>query len=306
MKRNLLGYFHLFIVYIVWGSNFLAIRYTVREGAGFTPFMLGASRVLLGCVLVFVIGKLTGKSFRIPRTVLLPLFISSLLLWVGGHGLVVWAAQHVDSSYSAILMGAVPLWMVLMESILDRTRPKKVLILSLVIGLCGIVMLSWSKLINASPADSWSLLALICASISWSAGTIIQKRHVRNISPWINSGYQQFIAGLSFLLLCFLFREPLPSPSTEAWIAWGYLVIFGSVLAFTSYIMAVQLLPIRVVMTYCYVNPVIAIILGLFLLKEPLTSWMAGGCIMILLSVFGIFQFGPLKRKTSFDDPVNK
>jgi drug/metabolite transporter (DMT)-like permease len=290
MKKNWAGYFHLLVVYIVWGSNFIAIRSAARSGSGFPPFALGASRVVMGAFLVFFIAKLRGKSLRIPRKSIFMVFSCAVLLWVGGHGLVVWASQFADSSYAAVLMGAVPLWVVSMESILDRRWPSKGVFISLAIGFSGIVLLSWPQLVIASAVDASSGFALICAPVFWSAGTIIQKRSAFNLSPWVNSGYQQLFAGLVFIILSILFQEPLPSPTPAAWAAWGYLVVFGSVIAFTSYVMAVQLLPMNVVMTYCYVNPVIAVFLGYFLLQEKITLWMTGGSIFLLLGVAGTFR----------------
>ncbi|MFH1634456.1 MAG: EamA family transporter, partial [Chloroflexota bacterium] len=85
-------------------------------------------------------------------------------------------------------------------------------------------------------------------------------------------------------------REPLPAPTTEAWLAWGYLVIFGSLLAFTSFVRALQLLPTKIVMTYGYINPVIAVFLGWLFLREPVTPWTLGGAALVLLGVAGIFR----------------
>ena len=84
--------------------------------------------------------------------------------------------------------------------------------------------------------------------------------------------------------------EPLPSPSPSAWLAWGYLVVFGSLLAFTAYVRALQMLPTDVVMTYGYVNPVIAVVLGWLILGEPITSWTIGGAMLVLLGVAGVFR----------------
>jgi drug/metabolite transporter (DMT)-like permease len=302
MEKKWVGYMHLVVVYLVWGSTYMAIRVAVREGSGFAPFSLGASRLLMGCFLVFLIAKISRKSFRMPRRMLMELAVASVLLWVGGNGLVTWASQHADSSYAAVLMGAIPIWMVGIESILDRRRPSLPLVLFLVLGFGGIVTMSWPSLVGAEPADFWSMVALIFAPIFWSAGTIIQKRRVRNLSPWVNSAYQQFFGGMGFLVMSLILREPLPTPSSDAWMAWTYLLIFGSVLAFTSYVIAVQLLPIRVVMTYSYVNPIIAILLGWFLLREVLTPWAIGGSIMILMAVFGIFQV-IFSRKRNLSKP---
>ena len=104
------------------------------------------------------------------------------------------------------------------------------------------------------------------------------------------SGWQQLFGGIGLLFIVLLRREPLPAPTGEAWMAWGYLVLFGSVICFTSYLTTLRLLPYQVVMTYAYVNPMIAVFLGWLILRENITGWTIIGAAFIITSVVGIFQ----------------
>ena len=96
--------------------------------------------------------------------------------------------------------------------------------------------------------------------------------------------------GVGFVILLLLFREPTPTPTTEAWLAWGYLVLFGAVLAFTSYVTALRMLPTKIVMTYAYVNPVLAVFLGWIVLREGITVWTVLGIVLVLSGVAGVFR----------------
>ena len=179
---------------------------------------------------------------------------------------------------------------VLIESVLDWKAPSGLLIGSLLIGFAGIVLLSVPVLTSGVRADLWSLIALLLAGLSWGSGTVLQSRKPVRLASRVSSGYQQIFAGLGFVLVALLIREPRPDPVPEAWLAWGYLVLFGSVFAFTSFVQALRLLPINVAMTYAYVNPVIAMILGWLILREPITGWTLGGAALVLLGVAGIFR----------------
>ena len=168
--------------------------------------------------------------------------------------------------------------------------PSFLLIGSLLIGFAGIALLSVPVLLSGTSSDLWLLIALLLAGLSWGCGTVLQTRKPVTLAPRVSSGYQQLFAGLGFVVAALLLREPRPDPVPEAWLAWGYLVIFGSVFAFTSFVQTLRLLPINVAMTYAYVNPVIAVILGWLILREPITGWTIGGAALVLLGVAGIFR----------------
>ena len=284
------GIINLFIVYIVWGSTYLAIRIAVRPGSGIPPFTLGMVRILIAGILMMLISALRRSSMRPTRKELVVLACSGDLLWTGGNGMLNWAEQRIDSSLAALLIATVPLWMVLMESILDRKKPSSGLVLSLIIGFFGIALLSATTLQTGDMGDILSLLALVLASISWTVGSLLQSRMPVSLSIEVSAGYQQIFGGLGFVVLVLLTGEPRPTPTTDAWLAWGYLIFVGSLIGFTAYVRILQLLPMSVAMTYAYVNPVVALFLGAVILSEPLHITTLAGAALVLLGVVGVFR----------------
>ncbi|TET34492.1 MAG: EamA family transporter [Anaerolineales bacterium] len=284
------GIINLFIVYIVWGSTYLAIRIAVRPGSGIPPFTLGMVRILIAGILMLLISALRRSPMRPTRKELVVLACSGILLWTGGNGMVNWAEQRIDSSLAALLIATVPLWMVLMESILDRKKPSSGLVLSLIIGFTGIALLSATTLQTGDMGDIVSLLALVLASISWTLGSLLQSRMPVSLSIEVSAGYQQIFGGLGFVVLVLLTGEPRPTPTTEAWLAWGYLIFVGSLIGFTAYVRILQLLPMSVAMTYAYVNPVVALFLGAVILSEHLNLTTLAGAALVLLGVAGVFR----------------
>lgn len=233
---------------------------------------------------------LRGQRIRPTRGELITLFISGLLLWPGGNGLVVWAEQRADSGLAALVVASMPIWVAVMEAILDRKLPSRVLVGSLLVGFAGIGVLSYPVLAGGVEADLLSVLALLGASITWGAGSLLQSRNPVALSPRASSGIQMLSGGVGFFVLVQLMGEPMPEPSLNAWLAFTYLVLIGAVLAFTSFVTALQLLPTNVLMTYSYVNPVIAVLLGWLILDEAITGWTIGGMALVLLGVYGVFR----------------
>jgi len=299
------GLIHLFVVYFVWGSTYLAIRIGIRSGAGFEPFWFGGMRVFTAGIILLGWGLIRGKNLRLSKKDLLILAGSGFLLWIGGNGLVVWAEQQVNSGIAALVVATVPIWVAFLDSIMDSRIPTLKVILSLIIGFLGIFILSLPVLTSGIRADLLSILALLLASLSWASGLVLQTRHPVALSRGVSSGYQQLFGGIFFALIALIVREPLPTPTTEAWLAWGYLVIFGSVIAFTSFVTALQILPTRLVTTYSYVNPVIAVLLGWLILGEPITYWTIAGGVLVLIGVTGIYRASSAsKEPTTREGPA--
>ncbi len=288
-RQPWIGLAHLGVVYVVWGSTYLAIRVAVREGSGFPPFVMSGSRLLVASALMLLIARLSGRRVRLSAPELAVLAGSGLMLWVGGNGLTTWSEQHADSGYAALLLAAAPIWTALAESILDRRRPTGLLVVALLIGLAGVGVLS-AQGVAGPGADPAAVVALLVASISWTGGSLLQQRRKVAVPPITSSAYQLLAGGLGVSLLSVLSREPVPHPIPEALAAWGYLVVFGSLLAFTSFVQVLQLLPTTLVMTYAYVNPVIALLLGAVLLGEPITASTIVGMVLVIVGVFGVFR----------------
>ncbi len=286
----LAGLLSLLVTYVVWGSTYLAIRVAVREGAGWGPFWLGATRVLAAAAVLFALNALRGARLKPTRAELGILAATGILLWVGGNGAVNWAEQRIDSGLAALIVGTMPIWVALMEGLIDRRRPSFLLSLSLVVGFAGLVVLTFPMLEDGVRSDLIGVVAVVFAAISWGFGSIVVNRRPLKFDPIVIAGWQQLAGGVGFVLIALMVHEPAPQPTAEAWAAWIYLVVFGSLLAYTCFVYALRLLPTTVVMTYAYVNPVIAVLLGWVLLSEPITGYTIVGMILIVGGVYGVFR----------------
>ncbi|GMR09255.1 MAG: drug/metabolite exporter YedA [Anaerolineae bacterium] len=288
MRR--MGFVHLGIVYLLWGTTFLAIRVAVREGSGFAPFIMAGTRVLIASAILFAIAWIAKQRLRPTRAELFVVAAAGLLLWTGANGLVTWSEQRVHAGPAALVIATMPIWACLMEAYLDRRSPSLLLLASLGMALLGVAVLSVPFLTSGVRADSLSILALLLAALSWAAGTVVQSRRPVKLGIYANSAYQNLFGALGFLTLSFLLGEPASSPIAEAWIAWAYLIVFGSVIGFTSYVQTIRLLPLSVATTNAYVNPLVAVILGAIILSEPITGYTLVGTVLVLLGVAGVFR----------------
>ena len=282
---------HLLIVYIVWGSTYLGIRVAVQEGSGFPPMIMSATRVFAGSLILVALARFIQKqSLRLTKEEWVVLSVSGLALWWGGNGLVAIAEMTVPSGYAALIISCTPIWVAIIESILDKKWPSFFLVISLLIGVAGIAVLNWPAIIAGNLNDLKGLFLLIIAGLSWGAGSIYQKRKNIHTTPEISSAVQQFTGGIALLITSFIISEPTMNPVPSAWWAWGYLIIFGSVIAFTSFVKALKLLPPNIVFTYAFVNPVVAVLLGFIILGEPITPWTFAGATLVIIGVLGVFK----------------
>jgi drug/metabolite transporter (DMT)-like permease len=298
-KLSVRGLAHLMVVYVAWGSTYLAIRVAVREGGGFAPFVLGATRTLCAAALLLGWNLLRRNRVRPTRAEWRTLLPAGLLMWVGGNGLVNFGETRAASGYAALLVGTMPMWAALVEGIVDRRRPSLRLIGSLSVGFAGLGVLAWPVIRQGATADLWAVIALVLAPLCWSTGSILLMRRPVQVSPAISAGWQQLVGGIGFAIVALLLREPPPHAQPAAWGAWAYLVVVGSVFAISSYLYALRLLPLRIVTTYAYANPVIAVFLGWLILGEKISGWTIGGTALVLAGIAGVFQARFSARKAA-------
>jgi drug/metabolite transporter (DMT)-like permease len=173
---------------------------------------------------------------------------------------------------------------------------------SLLLGFCGTGFLSYPVLAGGVHADILSICALFFASLCWGSGSLLQRRRGIHLSARVTAGYQQIFVLPGFLLLSYFTGEPRPAPLPSAWLAFAYLVVFGSVIAIASFTRALQILPTKVLFTYGYVNPMIALFLGWIILSEPITTWTLLGAVLIISGVAGVFKESRSAHHTGTSD----
>jgi drug/metabolite transporter (DMT)-like permease len=276
----------LAIVYVVWGSTYLAIRVMVRD----VPPLLGAgTRFFLAGVIVLAFLSVRGGRPRIRTTwgQLAAAAAIGTLLAAGGNGLVTVAEQDVPSGLAALLVASVPLWVVVYRT-LARDRVAGTTLLGVGLGFAGVALL----LAPGSDAHEASLtgsLLIVLAAVSWAAGSFASPRVRLPADPFVSTGWQMVLGGGVLLLAGLVAGETADIGagvgSAESLLSLGYLIVFGSLVAFTAYVWLLQNAPVSQVATYAYVNPVIAVVLGWAILGESFGLLTLVGAAVIVASV---------------------
>lgn len=275
------------VVYLVWGSTYLAIRVMVDD---MPPLMAAGGRYLVGGLLLGGLLMLplrgTGglKRLRVSRAELAGSALLGLLLPVLGNGVVTVAEQRgAPSGLTALLIAGVPLW-VMVYRLASGDRPGRWTVAGVLIGFVGLAFLVLSTGVGG-PVPVGATLLIVAASMAWSFGSWVQPRLRLPRDPFVTTVWEMLTGGLFMLVAGTLMGERFAPTSyaAESWWAWGYLVVFGSVVAFSAYVWVVANAPISLVATYAYVNPVVAVILGAVILSEAVTGPIVlGGAIVVV------------------------
>ncbi len=275
------------IVYFVWGSTFFAIRVGVRE---VPPFLLAAMRFLVAGLVLY--GWMIAQGERSPRVrQWRSAFLLALLIFVLDYGLLFWAEQRVPSGIAAVMMATIPTFMALSEIIFLRTQRLTVrLALALLIGIGGVAVLTIRSLnLGGAPIDRAGAAALIIAAMSWSVAAALMRKLPLPASKVMSSGAQMLAGGVLLALAAAAlgeFRDFRPwTVSRGAWFALLYLIVAGSIIAFTAYVWLIHHESPTKVGTYAYVNPVVAVLVGYFLGGEALGPRTILGTLLVLISV---------------------
>ncbi|MBE9583532.1 EamA family transporter [Mucilaginibacter sp. JRF] len=278
------------LVYIVWGSTYFFIQLALQ---GMQPFFLGAARFLLAGTIMLIWCIITGEKvwdFKQNKHAM----ISGLLLLFGGTGALILGELEVPSAVSAILVSAAPIWFVLLDASHWKENLKSLsTIMGLLIGFGGVVMLFGEQLSSAIHSHGASKLPymgiLVVGSIIWSAGSLYSKYKASGTSTTVNTTWQMLAAGVAFIPCSIAHNEfnglQWSSIPATSWWAVAYLVVFGSIVAFSAYVWLLKVRPATQVSTYAYVNPVIAVLLGILFAHEQITTLQIGGLVIILSSV---------------------
>lgn len=275
-------------VYVIWGSTFLAIRYAIQT---LPPFLMAASRFLLAGAALTLWARVRGAP-RPTRAHLRSAFVVGGLLFLGGNGGIVWAEQYIPSGVAALLVATEPLWIVLLDwARRGGTRPRRGVIAGLLLGLAGVWLLVGS-VAPAGAAAGRGLLAasaVMYASVSWAAGSLYSARAPLPSSPPLSAGIQMLAGGVLMAAAGMLLGEwrsfSAGGVSLASAAALLYLIVCGSVVAFTAYSWLLRVVTPARAATYAYVNPLVAVVLGWALAGEELTARMALAALVITASV---------------------
>jgi len=278
------------IIYFVWGSTFLAIRVGVHE---VPPFLLAGMRFLVAGSVLYAWMIARGERSPSMRQWTSACLLA-VLIFVLDYGLLFWAEQRVPSGIAAVMMATIPAFMALSEVIFLRTQQLTArLALALLIGIGGVaVLMSRSLNLGGAPIDTLGALALLVAAMSWSIASALTRKLPLPPSKVMSSGAQMLAGGVFLALTAAAlgeFRAFHPSTvSRGAWLALLYLIVAGSIIAFTAYVWLIHHESPTKVGTYAYVNPVVAVLLGYFLGGESLGLRTILGTAFVLVSVIVI------------------
>lgn len=279
------------IVYAVWGSTYFFIA---RALQGFPPFFLGTFRFIVAGLLLLGWCKLSGTAI-FDRRNLWSAGVSGVLMLGVGNGIVIWVEQFMTSGLVAIMVSSAAIWFVILDKKLWKQNfSNKFTVAGLIIGFLGVILLFWEQLsgfeVGQDKRTILGMALLVVGPIGWAGGSLYSKYHPgQSTSAAVSTGWQMLIAGLFFLpasifsgeLSQFRFQD-VPA---SAWWSVSYLILFGSILAFSAYVWLLQVRPATQVSTYAYVNPVVAVLLAVFFADEVISATQITGLVVILGSV---------------------
>lgn len=275
------------VIYLVWGSTFLAIRVAVHETP---PFLIAAMRFFAAGLILFAWTRIRGERMPSARQ-WASASLLGLLIFVFDYGLLFWAEQRVPSGLAAVMLATIPAFMAIAEILILRTqRPTFRLGVALLIGLGGVaVLVSPSLNVGGEPVETAGAVALIVAAIGWSIASALTRKLPLPESKMVSAGAQMLTGGV---MLAFAsaalgeFHRFHPSQvSRGAWLALAYLVVAGSIVGFTAYLWLLHHESPTKVGTYAYVNPAVAVVIGYFFAGEPLGPRTLLGTLLVLVSV---------------------
>lgn len=292
IKQNVLLLIAAFAaVYLIWGSTYIAIKYAIQT---LPPFLMAGTRFLVAGAILYLIARFSANYQKPNLKHWRSSLIVGTLLLFGGNGGVVLAEHYIPSSLAALLIATEPLWIFLLNWLmLKAERPNLRVVIGLILGFIGVGLLIGQNVsLNDFAGNYKNLLGaflVIGAAFSWALGSLYGLRAPVPASPVLTSA-MQMLAGSAVFLLVGSFsgewsRFDLANASTNSLLALFYLIVFGSVIAFTAYSWLLKVASPALVATYAYVNPVVAVFLGWALANESLTPQMLFGAAVIVGSI---------------------
>lgn len=277
-----------FAIYVIWGSTYLLNKIAVGQ---LPPFMLAGIRFVVAGLLIVGIALLMGKDIRISRRQFFNTTIAGFLFLSFGNGIVVWALKYVDSNFAALEISAQPLVILLMMWLLQGKKIQPMSLVGVGLGIIGMYLLINQTTVVQQEHSTAGILMILSAMLAWAYGSLFVGRADLPANYFVNTGYQMLSGGVILALMSAAFGEkwvPLGSWHTGTIWSMVLLVIFGSIVAFTSFNYLLKVVSPEKVATNTYVNPIVAMFLGWYFLDESITLQSVIAAVILLTGVYFI------------------
>ena len=298
MKKELYkAYIALGLVSFFWGTTYIAARVGAQNMPGL--FVSGIRQFLSGLILVsfFLI-----RGYHLPGwAILKKISIQSIFLLCIANGLLTWSVEYISGGLAAIIAALVPLFIALFTLWLSKcARITRWMVVGLVVGFGGVLTIFYDYIVQLQDKTFvFGVVLAILSTLSWSFGTVYSSRQKPPIDILFNVGLQMLIAGILVLTVCAITGKYV-NPVTlgqESWLALAYLIVFGSLVAYSAYVFVISKLPPTQVSVYAYINPIVAVVLGWLLLSEKMNVNMIIGTLITLGGVYLVNrEFKKVKR----------
>ncbi|WP_310830196.1 EamA family transporter [Paenibacillus pedocola] len=285
----------LVAVYLFWGGTYLGMKVAIES---MPPFLMAGARFFSAGLVLYIISRLTGARRPEFREWSSAAIVGALLL-LGGNGMVAWAEQRVSSSVASLIIAAVPVWMMLLGWFgKNGKRPSTGVIAGIVLGFLGIVVLVLQPGQDSAAGKGFDIIgitALLAASISWAAGSMYSRSAKLPGSPLMSTAAQMLTGGVLLIIFSYFTGDwgelEMAGITARSYLAFGYLVLFGSIVGYTAYIWLLKNAEPSLVSTYAFVNPVVAVLLGWLLAGEQLTAGARTAAVIIIAAVVIVTVF---------------
>ena len=287
-RKTLLILLAFFSIYVIWGSTYLLNKIAISE---IPPLFLSSTRFIIAGVIIFIIAKFLKIPLKVTKKQFGNNALAGFLFLVYGNGVFVWALKFVDTGFAALEASSLPLVVLLLMRIIYKKKIQKMALLGVSLGVIGIYLLISQQEITTGENSLLGVSMIATCIVSWGFASIFVSKADLHKSYFVNSGYQMLCGGVLLALFSLLVGETWTSP-----LEWKFLtiqivillIVFGSIVAFTSFNYLLQKVSPEKVSTSAYVNPLIAMLLGWYVLDEKISLQSIIAALILLLGVYFI------------------
>lgn len=287
-RKTILIILAFFAIYVIWGSTYLLNKIAVAE---IPPFFLASFRFITAGIIIFVIAKSMKLNLTITRKQFVNCVLAGFLFLVYGNGVFVWSLKYIDSGFAALEASTQPLFVLLLMRLIDNKKMKSNSIIGIILGITGMyILVSQQELVTQEGSLLGMFMILTCV-LSWSYGSVFVSKADLPSNYFVSTAYQMISAGILLSITSLILGETWISPlEWSVSVKWSMLLlsVFGSVVAFTSFNYLLKIVSPEKVSTSAYVNPVIAILLGWYILDETITLQTIIAACVLLTGVYFI------------------